>query len=171
MQQRDASTILLKMSQRCRGRQDRACKDPLAGDWGAPGDSLEAACSRILERVSMKFRRRWLVDHCCSRCMGKEIIIDGNAKVLTRLCANTDAGVWNCKPLKCHCLTGCTHPPLPGFRFCALHQGDAESPTYSVNYALSNRNRLCSRVNLLDTHESPTHVYFFLAEACISGPK
>ena len=101
-------------------------------DWCAPGDSLEAACSRILERVSMKFRRRWLVDHCCSKCMGKEIIIDGNAKVPTRLCANTDAGVWNCKPLKCHCLTGCTHPPLPGFRFCALHQGDAESPTSSV---------------------------------------
>ena len=100
--------------------------DVLTVDWGAPGDSLEAACSRVLERASTKFQRRWLVDHCCSKCVGKQIIIDGNAKVRTRLCANTDAGVWNCKPLKSHCLTGCTHPPLRGSRFCAIHQRDAE---------------------------------------------
>ena len=127
-------------------------------DWGAPGDKLEAACSRVLERVS-KFQRRWLVDHCCRQCIGKEITIDGNAKVRTKLCANTDAGVWNCNPLNSHCLTGCTHPPLRRSRFCAFHRRDAE-PFFGSDLLVAPSFRSCLRQKTCknDTRMLPARV-------------
>ena len=78
------------------------------------------------ETLTQKFQKHWLHEHVCRNCAGRALILDGNAKVRTRLCANSDDGAWICRPLRAHCLTGCQRPPIPGKKFCSLHLQDAE---------------------------------------------
>ena len=88
---------------------------------------MEAWCRKVEPLATTIFQSRWLHQHTCLACSKGILGIDGNAKVRTKLCANTDDGVWNCSPLNAHCLTGCQNPPVPGKRFCAYHLLDAES--------------------------------------------
>ena len=95
-------------------------------NWDLRGLSMETWCRRVLQRTQVRFQRRWLIEHKCDLCRGGTLGVDGNAKLRTKLCANTDAGVWNCEALQAHCLTGCTNAPVPGRRYCSIHWRDAE---------------------------------------------
>ena len=117
-------------------------------DWHAKDRSMEPVCRTLAETASRKFQRRWLIDHCSRRCVGREIVVDGNAKVRTKLCANADAEVWNCGPLHSHCLTGYQHPLVPGSKYCSLRQRDAEpifESMYSNFCSISAYTAACSR--------------------------
>ena len=93
---------------------------------GHRGKESFQLCARLVERLMHKFQKRWLHEHVCPNCAGRAFILDGNAKVPTRLCANSDDGTWSCRPLQAHCLTGCQRPPIPGKISCSLQLKDAE---------------------------------------------
>ena len=95
-------------------------------NWHVGRNKMEAWCRKVEPLATSIFQSRWLHQHTCLACSKGILGIDGNAKVRTKLCANTDDGVWNCSPLNAHCLTGCQNPPAPGKRFCAYHLQDAE---------------------------------------------
>ena len=100
--------------------------ESLALLWPMNRRELEAWCARNIDVVSVAFQKRWLLQHSCSKCHHKRLGIDGNAKIRSRLCHNIDDGVWNCKILKSHCVTGCQNRPLPGHKFCSQHVDDAD---------------------------------------------
>ncbi|CAL1141553.1 unnamed protein product, partial [Cladocopium goreaui] len=89
-------------------------------------NGMEPWCRGLEDQVLHQFQRRWLLQHQCSKCERGILGVDGNAKVRTKLCANTDAGVWDCRPLNAHCLTGCQSAPIPGRKYCAVHLRDAD---------------------------------------------
>ncbi|CAL1136057.1 unnamed protein product [Cladocopium goreaui] len=89
-------------------------------------NDMEPWCRGLEDQVLHQFQRRWLLQHQCSKCERGILGVDGNAKVRTKLCANTDAGVWDCRPLNAHCLTGCQSAPIPGRKYCAVHLRDAD---------------------------------------------
>ena len=95
-------------------------------NWHVGRNKMEAWCRKVEPLATEIFQSRWLHQHKCLACSKGILGIDGNAKVRTKLCANTDDGVWNCSPLNAHCLTGCQNPPVPGKRFCAYHLQDTE---------------------------------------------
>eukprot|EP00438_Fugacium_kawagutii_P034998 Skav222689 [mRNA] locus=scaffold5100:4446:6524:- [translate_table: standard] len=94
--------------------------------WNFRGNRMESMCRSLEPRVTQLFQRRWLHTHRCNSCSNGLLVVDGNAKIRTKLCANTDDGVWNCPIIKAHCLTGCQNAPMPGRKFCALHLHDAD---------------------------------------------
>ena len=89
-------------------------------------NGMEPWCRGLEDQVLHQFQRRWLLQHQCSKCERGILGVDGNAKVRTKLCANTDAGVWDCRPLNARCLTGCQSAPIPGRKYCAVHLRDAD---------------------------------------------
>lgn len=89
--------------------------------WQFAPNRVEAWCRTVEPAVSRAFRQRWLRQ---LKCQHGVLGIDGNAKTRTKLCANTDDGVWDCPLLRAHCLTGCQNSPVPGKRYCGLHLSD-----------------------------------------------
>ena len=95
--------------------------------WPLQRRQTEKWCRQNISNLAKAFQHKWLVAHSCSKCASKKLGLDGNAKIRTRLCANIDDGVWNCRSLKSHCLTGCQNRPLPGHRFCKHHIHEDDS--------------------------------------------
>ena len=95
-------------------------------DWSVKQGCMEQWSRSIVSSVTDHFRKRWLLHHQCSTCRRGILGIDGNAKIRTKLCANTDDGIWESPSLKAHCLTGCQNAPIPGRKFCAVHLRDSE---------------------------------------------
>ena len=98
----------------------------LAIDWHVEPKGLEKWSRSVMQVVARCFQERWLLGHSCIECSSNMLVLEGNAKIRTRLRANTDDGVWNCDALQAHCLTGCQSSPIPGRRFCSTHLLDSE---------------------------------------------
>ena len=95
-------------------------------DWSVQQNRMEAWCRGIQPLVTQRFQTRWLHEHQCAKCERGILGIDGNAKLRTKLCANTHDGVWECPLLQAHCLTGCQNAPIPGKKYCGLHLMDSD---------------------------------------------
>jgi len=100
--------------------------ESLSIDWALSNNRMEPLCRLLEPRITNLFQTRWLHMHECSACSTGVLVVDGNAKVRTKLCANTDDGIWNCNLLKAHCLTGCQNPPMPGKKYCCVHLRDSD---------------------------------------------
>ena len=108
--------------------------ESLSIDWALSNNRMEPLCRLLEPRITNLFQTRWLHMHECSACSTGVLVVDGNAKVRTKLCANTDDGIWNCNLLKAHCLTGCQNPPMPGKKCCCM------------THALRNYSRVSTRL-------------------------
>ena len=108
--------------------------ESLSIDWALSNNRMEPLCRLLEPRITNLFQTRWLHMHECSACSTGVLVVDGNAKVRTKLCANTDDGIWNCNLLKAHCLTGCQNPPMPGKKYCCM------------THALRNYSRVSTRL-------------------------
>eukprot|EP00438_Fugacium_kawagutii_P031201 Skav220796 [mRNA] locus=scaffold150:236840:244810:+ [translate_table: standard] len=110
-------------------------KDPAPINYAFARNGMEQWCRQLQQKVLLAFQKRWLLKHRCAKCSRGILGIDGNAKVRTKLCANTDDGVWECEPLHAHCLTGCQNAPIPGRKFCGVHLRDAD-PVFGSDHFL-----------------------------------
>lgn len=100
--------------------------ESLSIDWALSNNRMEPLCRLLEPRITKLFQTRWLHMHECSACSTGVNVVDGNAEVRTKLCANTDDGIWNCNLLKADCLTGCQNPPMPGKKYCCVHLRDSD---------------------------------------------
>ena len=69
--------------------------ESLSIDWALSNNRMEPLCRLLEPRITNLFQTRWLHMHECSACSTGVLVVDGNAKVRTKLFANTDDGIWN----------------------------------------------------------------------------
>ena len=96
------------------------------------GTTLEETIENNLENIRNNFEVVW-TEHCCDNeeigCSKKNrcLVCDGGWKLTRKICYARWAGVRRFQTSKAEVLSGCDRIPIPGRKFCHLHDNNTPS--------------------------------------------